>query len=363
MNSEEAARIAASHPQMSTTPLENHYICYANQQKNGSNSVLGYGVHVVNSRLGTLSSPCEYLSLDSFRNSKVRRSSTNLPFEHWLPILINKSDWTGGSNIKKEFLTCVKDICGVVGFRGSDADQVFKVCSSLMNSLVVEIMNNGDNATANDKFINGYFAIHRLLLAFKEDSNLGEIADRQIAKALKGNNALKKANFPNLGEFLIYFSICDKYEWKDISQAFLQECDSRNVFWYAKGNYNNPPSCPELLNVNGRDSLATRAKKVFTATGISRKLVMFQVRFVTVGKNLWESRVLELETGGEEDFGKFGLVPDGVRSSLKGIYKEVVGVGGWDEFFEFLGMRRRSEEERGRELVEAVKISAFLRYT
>lgn len=93
---EEAAQIAALHAssQVQSTPLDNHYICYANQQKTARNAVLGYGVHVVNSRLGTLSSPCEYLSLDSYKNSGIRRSSTNLPFEHWLPILVNMPYFT-----------------------------------------------------------------------------------------------------------------------------------------------------------------------------------------------------------------------------------------------------------------------------
>jgi hypothetical protein len=65
---EEAAAITASFPRPTNqTPLDTHYICYANQEKNGRNSVLGYGVNVENSRLGTLSSPCEYLSLDSYK--------------------------------------------------------------------------------------------------------------------------------------------------------------------------------------------------------------------------------------------------------------------------------------------------------
>lgn len=232
-----------------------------------------------------------------------------------------------------------------------------------MNSLVVEIMNNGDNATANDKFINGYFALYRLLLAFKKDSpDLGSFADEQIQRALKGRDSLKKDNFANLGEFLIYLSLSDKYEWKDVSEPFMRECDARNVFWYAKGNRNNPPKCPELLNTATGD-FAQRAKKVFEATVVSRRLVMFQVRFISVAKNLWESGVLEIESGDGADFGRFGLVPDCAKVRLKGLYQDVVQVNGWTEFFEFVGMVRRSDVDRGSELVEAVKVSKRLGYT
>lgn len=98
-----AAELIAKHRKEnpnSNTPLGTFYICYFNGQLNASNSTVGYGVHVENPKNGILSSPCEYLSEESFTDGKVRKSSTNKPFEHWLPILIRSEDWNGQKKIK-----------------------------------------------------------------------------------------------------------------------------------------------------------------------------------------------------------------------------------------------------------------------
>jgi hypothetical protein len=170
-------------------------------------------------------------------------------------------------------------------------------------------------------------------------------------------DALRKENVPNLGEFLIYLSLSDKYEWADLAEVFIRECDARNVFWYVKGNRNNPPQFPELSDLTG--DFKTRATQVFEATSVSRKLVMLQVRLVSMSREMWSSGILEV-SGGEndaEDFGRYGLIPDVMKFLLKTVYKEVVEIKGWEGFFQFLRMKTRTDEERGSELVQAVLAS------
>ena len=48
----------------------------------------------------------------------------------------------------------------------SDAEISLAVISSVMNNLVVSIMNAKNNLTASDKFIEGYFSFYRLLKNF-----------------------------------------------------------------------------------------------------------------------------------------------------------------------------------------------------
>lgn len=359
MDYTEADKITKLHAPTTQTPLEAHYICYANQERNGRNAILGYGIHVENKRLGTLSSPCEYLCLRAFTASNIRRSSTNLPFEQWLPILINKKNWDGGQMIKNGLIFHVNKICELIKFDGKQFEKIFKVCSSLMNSLVVEIMKNEDNATANDRFINGYFAIYRLLLEYTKDEKvLISHADDTIAKYIKETIPLNKNNVPNLGEFLIYLTISQKYGWQNICDIFMKECDARNFMWYAIGTRNNPPMYPEL----SRRSVSPieRATKVFDATRVSRHLVMFQVRFVTVARNLLESGMLSSNDADDNtwDFNKYGLLPEEIRSELKDVYKDITDIKSWNGVFDWLGMKISGDAERGLQLENALTVSA-----
>ncbi|KAG4079193.1 hypothetical protein HA402_015849 [Bradysia odoriphaga] len=349
----EAAKITQKYREknpMSNTPLERFYICYANGQLNANNSTIGYGVHVENPRNGILSSPCEYLSKECFVNGNVRKSSTNKPFEFWLPILIKSQDWRGSKNIKAQFLTAVKAICDRIDYKKEEHDMVFKVCSSLMNSLVVEIMQNKDNATANDKFINGYFSMYRLLQQYGQDNpKLIEFSNGSLQRFNKLPQARKKSNTPNVGEFLMHLTMSTTMSWTDISQAFMAECEARNVFWYCIGNNHSRAPHPELSDPNYKGK---RSTKVFNATAVSRNLVMFQIKFANVTHFL---DMAELDSN-------YGLAPEILTAELKNLYGQVVAVNDWNAFHDFVGMPRVSEAQRELQLVQAVNMSAAQGY-
>lgn len=334
----------------SNTPLETFYICSANGMLNANNSTIGYGVHIENSTNGMLSSPCEYLSEESFINGNVRKSSTNKPFEYWLPILISSEDWNGEKKVKDKFLSTVNAICEMIGMKSDEHQKVFKVCSSLMNSLVVEMMDNKDNATANDKFINGYFSIYRLLKQYAQDNKkLVSFSNDLLNNFKEQPEARVKANVPNLGEFLIHLTISSGITWKDISDVFMKECEARNVFWYCVGNFSSHASHPELMDPQYKGD---RVGKVFKATVISRNLLMFQIKFANA------TNFLDLAEFGSN----YGLAPEGLTAELKNLYGRVVAVKDWNAFYDFVEMPRVSDEKREMELIEAVKMSAAQGY-
>lgn len=338
-------------PQLNT-PLVTFYICYANGVFNATNSAIGYGVHIVNPRNGILSSPCEYLSEASFNQGAVRKSSTNMPFEHWLPILIRSADWNSEKKIKKKFVFAVDTISAAIGLNGDIHEKVFKVCSSIMNNLVVEIMNNKDNATANDKFINGYFSIYRLLKQYAEDEDqkkLINFSNESLKRFKEQANARIKKSVPNLGEFLMHLTISTEFTWKDICKVFMNECDARNVFWYCVGNRNSPGKHPELRFA---DYKGERVDKVFSATVVSRNLVMFQIKFANVTNFL---DMAEFDSN-------FGLAPENLIAELKNLYGQVIAVKDWNEFHDFIEMPRTDYIQREKELIEAVKMSAAQGY-
>lgn len=328
-------------------PLIDEYICYISKKTKQDGAVLGFGIHVENQRIGILSSPCEYLSKESF-DSGSRQSTFKKPFEYWLPILIESRDWT---TIKPLFTKTIDSIAKALNFSNTPHLNVIKVCSSIMNSLVVEIMNAKNNVTANDKFINGYFSIYRLLKQYANDHvQCLEYVDSQLMNFTTSISNRNKSKVANLGELLIFLTISNKSNWNTISRFFVEESDARNVFWYAVGNYNNPAKYPDLINPSVNNG---RVLKVFNATETSRNLIMYQVEFSKMAKTL----TLELIDS------NFGLAPIVLRDRLKNIYKEIEAVSDWKGYFKWLDLPELSEADRLVQLSNAVNLSNIQGYT
>jgi len=321
--------------------LRDFYICYVTKTSFKEGAFLGYGIHVENPQNGALSSPCEYMTLEAF-NSGTRRSSTNQAFEFWLPILVKTDLWK--DKVKAYFLHRVRLIAEGIKYNSTPHSTILKVCSSLMNQLVVEVMNNQGNVTANDKFINGYFSLYLLMKQYgKDDANLVKLADDQLGLFIGSAQRRSKKDFPNLGELLIYLTVSQKYAWKDIAFAFQQECDARNFFWYAIGNQRTPPKYPDLKNPSAQG----RPAKVFTATQVSRNLVMFQVRF----SRLAQSLTLEAMDA------NFGLASPESRDQLKGAYVQITKAANWGDYFTWLEMPVPDDATRSKQLVDALNLS------
>lgn len=322
-------------------PYKDFYCCYVKKDSYADGAELGYGISVVNPRNGQLSSPCEYLSLMAF-NEGNRRSSTNVPFDYWLPICIEDKDL---ESVMDRFTFCVKSICKEIKYNGSLDQQVYKICCSIMCSLVVEVMNNRNNLTANDKFINGYFAIYRLMLEYsKLHPTLVTYVDKILNDFKTKESNRSKNVVPNLGELLVALTI-SRLRWEDISEVFLLECDARNVFWYCVGNRNSPPSNRELINESYNN--LDRVTKVFNATRTSQNFVMFQAKFSEVAKSL-TSEIME---------SNFGLAPKELLEELKNIYQTVTTIPNWDAYFDFLKLPIPTNSVRNTQLINAVKVS------
>ena len=331
----------------SYNPLTDEYICYITKKNKQSCAMLGFGINIENQRVGILSSPCEYLSKEAF-DSGTRQSTFKKPFTYWLPILIESNDW---QTIKPLFVQTVNFIAKELSYTTKTCINVVKVCSSLMNSLVVEIMNTKNNVTANDKFINGYFAIYRLLKQYSSDDIESiEFINNQLANFRTSVSNRNKSIVPNLGELLIYLTISDQYTWNTISQFFLEESDARNVFWYAVGNYNNRASYPELIDPN---YMGGRVTKVFSATETSRKLIMYQVEFSKVAKSITF----------ESMDSNYGLAPVELRNRLKNMYSEIDNVVDWNGYFRWLNLPELSANDRTIQLSNAVILSNTQKYT
>jgi ubiquitin-protein ligase len=328
------------------------FVCFVNKDVPAS-KFLGFGVQLENERLKTFSSPCELMSQEAFDVSGVRNSSTNKPFRHWLPVLTPHMPafdvLEGELRRRLERIAVESGLSGAAGAR-KPADlpvAALHILTSVLNSLVVEIMNAANNITANDKFVDGYFAVVRLLHALRRrHRDIARVADERIQRFIENPQQRTKAQTPNLGEFLLLLIVSSRFAWADVAEAFVAECDARCVFWYVQGTRFSPGRLGEL-----KDARASgRSQKVFDATATSRCLVCYQARFVALSGLL-------LGADGPAGEDMFQPVPDSIRDSVKEMYRAVTGMPGWGAYFEWLGMAPRGEAQRDKELVAALEAS------
>lgn len=315
--------------------------CYMTKCTLKDKELFGYGINV-NEKNGMITSPCEYLSKTAYDNG-VRVSTTNQVFKFWLPLYVNDDHW---KSAKKLFYETITQIYKTMNKPKAGVEEMaVYILSSAMNNSVVEVMNAKNNLSANDKFIDGYFNFYRLLMEVKKDhATIVKSANSKVEQFLVRTENRSKTKVANLGDWLILLLISDKYKWNDVAEAFVEECDARNVFWYVQGSYNSRPMCPELADGTIRKG---RCEKVFTAAATSRNLVCFQTKFLSIASQY------DLKQFDE----RCGLTDDQTKQTLKNIYIQINDLKTWNDYFQWNGMKQLSEEERCDQLLKSLKLS------
>lgn len=338
-----------SMPVATTTTTQPTIICYVTKESFSSDSKESFGIGIAVSHRGDLSSPCEVLSKTAY-DAGTRSGTTNQMFEFWLPLYLDESHW---NRVKADFFAVINTLYSKMDRTAApDHVKVITVLSSLMNSSVVKVMELGDSAVASDNFIDGYFAMYRLLRKVGEEKAALHIyADAQVQK-FKANtdNRSKKSHVPNLGEWLILLLISPTYKWENVASEFLEECETRNVFWYVQGNHTSPPKYPELANLTLRDQ---RNEKVFAATEVSRRIVCFQTRFLTDAASV---SLAELDAN-------LGMTSPEIKKALKNVYHDVTSMKSWAEYFIWNKLAVPTDDVRCTQLIEAIKLSNKKGYT
>ena len=298
-------------------------------------TILGYGLNVSPK---FISSPAEYLSLDAFK-SGIRRSTTNQPFDSWTPIFINEVHFKKSEELFYKNLTEISSKMGKG--KAPIHEQVFHLFSNIMNGLVVEIMNLGNNLSASDKFIDSYYGCYRTLIRVsKKYPQLIQYCNKMISTFINGKTT--KKDIPNLGTWLIAVIMSNRYSWEDVKIQFLKEVDARNFFWYAVGNARNPPKYPELM-----DPKQERYEKTFIASKVSRSLVCFQKKFVELTS--------KIDLDGLDK--NCGLVDEDTKQTIKKIHKEVSKMTKWSEYFIWNDLPPIKKVDREKQLLEAMECS------
>jgi ubiquitin-protein ligase len=309
------------------------------------------GVPVVverRARFDELTSPFEYLSVESFKSAQVRKSVWGVPFTHWLPLWIDSAH---GEAAWPEIEQAIASLSFRTGGLRFEPEMALSILPRLMNSLVVAVMSG--NLHASIKSLEGYCAFHRLLLAFVQRyPRLLKEINKKARNFVKFESCRNKEAIPNLGEFLPLLTVATSVSWRDIALPYLQENFDRNVLWAIK-KYPALSALSQTEKSGGVDE--GRLKKTFDATIVSMRLLTFHVYFFQLAR---PDGVSNDQLAANYD-AFFGVPSTQMKEALQSkIFEVLHGMRDWAGFFSAIGMKQTGNANIHSWLVQAVQNSS-----
>ena len=346
-----------------------------------SDTILGIGLQVEyypdGKQLKGAFSPLDILSLRAFDEEGVRMGvwgGRAEAFDFFLPLIFNNGH--ASTAVKKIEDTAYRIMaqCAVPildntqvcpekiqmkrqCFNEFHPSMVFQLLATLMNSMVVELMNStGCSGTSiqrhtSEKALEGYCAFHHMLLYFaKRYPALIGFADRQICLFISSEQFRCKQGTPNLGILLICLTL-SKVGWGRLKKTFVLEAFDRNVRWLLQKS-------PKLSQA----SLPARTRLAWTFQGAktSLRLMMFQVYFLScIGRPPTLAGPFDIL--GQYDM-RLGLPSTAQKEDLQRNAKKILSVTTWDQFFQRLGGPVPDESRLNDILRQAVRNSKRKKY-
>ncbi|CAG5136313.1 unnamed protein product [Candidula unifasciata] len=240
--------------------------------------IFGYGLIVSGSPgRAKLTTPCEFLTIQSFNEMKrtmdKARSVLKEPLSFFLPLFIHP---VHGAIIQDDFESVMHDLSNGVIVSGIGnllvEDMVLRTLPNLMCATLVHLFK--ELKQANENFLNGYFALHRLFLwAIDTYPGIQDKVEMSIKDFVENESRRTKTACPDIGQWLMLLAVSKRFRWHDVAEAYLSECWRRNVMWFIKDD-------PVLKD----DSIDKeyRLENTFKRTSVSRNLLAFQVIFLDI---------------------------------------------------------------------------------
>nr|KAG5687976.1 hypothetical protein BaRGS_023100 [Batillaria attramentaria] len=273
-----------------------------------------------------LTTPCEFLSGESFFNMQtsvgVVHSTLKEELKFFLPMYIHPTHGTAIKDTFENTMLAVGKILPSVDKSTSFEEIVVKTIPNLMAATVVEF-SKGTQHTS-DNSLNGYFALHRLLLwALDTYPKLQQLVDAK----LQLNASL-----------YMYF-------WKMAADTCVEETFRRNVMWYVKDDVK--------LGYLDTDS-AYRLQHTFARTEVSRKVLAFQVLFLDIALPSDKTRA---EVVARYD-AHYGFPTPEMVSEMKAACDRIKNdVKTYDDWFRILKMEPWTRAKLTEKLVDGVRYS------
>lgn len=325
--------------------VRNELVCFYTRQT-FQEDVLGVGVtfskNVRTGEIKSIQSPLDLVSLRAFMNHDLRLSAANEKFTHWLPLFLNAEHGKKAMHLAKRALSI---ICTGTN-KNFKPDQVLNVIPRLMSTMVVEVMSG--KAHASIKALRGYCLFHRLLLEFvKEFPELREFCNEQVGKFISDEKSRHKDVVPNLGEMLCYLAVSNKYSWKDVKDAYLEESVVRNVFWILN-------RYPELEQESHPEvTLADRLKYSFEVSKVSQKLCSFHQWFLD---NVAHPSGMTPDEISKRYDDNYGRPSNESEDQFLTVVDKINKIASYKDFYTIIN-KQISEEEIAKQLVAATKKS------
>jgi len=229
---------------------------------------LGFGLSVRRNtrtqQIQTIKSNFDLLSIYAFNNLHVRKSAANLSFAYWMPVFINPEHGVKAYPLAKKAISMI--------YEGNTTQfqpfMVLDILPKIMTTLVVELAQEG---LASIKELQGFMAVHRLLLRFVEEfPELRDMATKKIQAFIADEKNRHKDVVPALGEFICLLMI-SHIGWDELKGAYLEESFQRGVLWIIN-------DYPELAKLEADPQVdVDRVDKSFSVGHVGHRLLLFWI--------------------------------------------------------------------------------------
>ncbi|KAL0483244.1 ubiquitin conjugating enzyme E2 [Acrasis kona] len=252
--------------------VQSEYKCFFTRQTY-KQECLGVGIsYSKNMRTGEINniySTPDYISLNAFMNHKVRTTSTNVQFTHWMPIYIDGEHGQKAFYLAKRALNI---ICTGSSKSEFQPEFAFEVFPKLMSTQVVEVANGRKHASL--VALRSYCLFHRMFLEFANQFPcIKQKCNQVVGIFIHSEQKRHKDITPNLGDFLAILSVSD-YTWQDVRSQYIQESFARQAYWILQKH----PELEQLDNPQITDQ--DRVDISFSISQVSQKLILFHSFFM-----------------------------------------------------------------------------------
>lgn len=365
-------------------------ICYFNR-KSYLETPLGIPISVTFFRdsetIKSMGTPMDLLSQEAFDDQQVRKSVWNQDFQVWIPLYLTEGHYNRNKGelirrITKLYTDRRIEISENTSFeeillakvaieeatplnptkpkpffsykrmlenyrKRKEKENIFKpvwaleLFSTLLSSIVVEMM-KGD-LYISIKALETYCLVHRLFYQMSLDyPEIREIAEERIQIFKSDRKNRHKRKIENLAKFLTYFSITEKYSWKDIKDYYLEEGLKRNIYWILLANPDFHKAKNGFFFQNPK-----RLQASFDAVAVGKRLLVFNLYFLNKiarppGKSLKDVARIHDYYYGKPD-------PD-IRSKFQEDIQKIYQIKSWKDFYREIRVSYRGDGFIGNQL-------------
>ena len=305
----------------------------------------------------------DLLSHDAFFSHSVRRTVFGNDIDAWLPVLLNQRHTDKVMPYLRGFLNVMAshshnhsrssahaiplstlstyDAVVALGAEETfDPATVLQVVPRIMNNLVVALMGNGKGADtrmtlihASENALLGYTSLHHMLLELAERyPSIQKDAEQQVRNFIANEGSRCKVVVPDLGMFVVLFSLLPTGAWKASVGAVLKESFDRSVFWLLS---QRGAGLGELAFLEAASVCDYRLHTTFEATSTGRNLFMFQARFLAlIAPKEGETRSDQLCRYRRS----YGKPEPGMVEALRANCGQILDVATWAGYHQCLGV-------------------------